>query len=109
MNLQTNLEQSNSFALNRKPKESFSEVRPKDSSSKYRPEYSEILPMLESQSVDRLRSINKRIEFVLKEQGITFGESRKGNYVERPWYLDLSSTKPNLRLLRKELNNDYSL
>ena len=77
MNLQTNLEQSNTLSVNYKLKDSFSEVKSKD--SKYRPEYSEILPMLESQSVDRLRSINKKIEFVLKEQGITFGESRKGS------------------------------
>ncbi|HMW04024.1 MAG TPA: circularly permuted type 2 ATP-grasp protein [Leptospiraceae bacterium] len=83
-------EQSNSFSVRtNQSKESFSEIKPKNSNGKYRPEYSEILPMLESQSVDRLRSINKRIEFVLKEQGITFGESRRGNYVERPWYLDL--------------------
>ncbi|MBP7282092.1 MAG: circularly permuted type 2 ATP-grasp protein [Leptospiraceae bacterium] len=89
MNLQTNIEQSNHFSLNQTMKESFNEVNLKDSTSKYRPEYSEILPMLESQSVDRLKSINKKIEFILKEQGITFGESRKGHYIERPWYLDL--------------------
>ena len=60
MNLQTNIEQSNHFSLNQTMKESFNEVNLKDSTSKYRPEYSEILPMLESQSVDRLKSINKK-------------------------------------------------
>ena len=72
MNLQTTREQLNYLYLNHKIKESFNEVKSKDS-SKYRPEYSEILPMLESQSPDILKSINKKIEFILKEQGITFG------------------------------------
>ena len=112
MNLQTNIEQSNHFSLNQTMKESFNEVNLKDSTSKYRPEYSEILPMLESQSVDRLKSINKKIEFILKEQGITFGESRKGHYIERPWYLDLIPHVVNeseFTLLKRGLNNDYSL
>jgi uncharacterized circularly permuted ATP-grasp superfamily protein/uncharacterized alpha-E superfamily protein len=51
--------------------------------------YESIIPFFRDQPEERLRSIKKRMDFVLKEQGITFGEARTSGYVERSWYLDM--------------------
>ncbi|HMV77262.1 MAG TPA: circularly permuted type 2 ATP-grasp protein [Leptospiraceae bacterium] len=69
-------------------KESFHEMYG-HSGSKIRKEYDHILSHLKSENPESLRSLRKRIDFVLKEQGITFGESRKNEVIQREWYLDL--------------------
>jgi uncharacterized circularly permuted ATP-grasp superfamily protein/uncharacterized alpha-E superfamily protein len=68
-------------------KESFDELF--EAPENIRDAYRKVLPYYEDQSKERLNSIKKRIDFVLKEQGITFGESRTTGYIERPWYLDI--------------------
>jgi uncharacterized circularly permuted ATP-grasp superfamily protein/uncharacterized alpha-E superfamily protein len=69
--------------------ESFHEVHLSLENNQLRKEYEEIFPLVSKESFERLRIIKKKIDFVLKEQGITFGESISGNFIERPWYLDL--------------------
>lgn len=70
-------------------KTSIHEMKDGSSGKNIKDEYSTLIQFLEKQNRERLRSINKKIEFVLKEQGITFGETRQDGYVERAWYLDL--------------------
>ncbi len=80
-------QQTHSLSLkNYKSSESFNEVYLEE---KIRKEYEDILINFHNHSPETLKIIKKKIDFVLKEQGITFGESKNGNYVERPWYLDL--------------------
>ncbi|MDX1960414.1 MAG: circularly permuted type 2 ATP-grasp protein [Leptospiraceae bacterium] len=66
---------------------SYNEIFTKE--NEIREEYENILTFFQSQTVERLRSIKKRIDFVLREQGITFGEFRADGYIERAWYLDM--------------------
>ncbi len=55
----------------------------------YKPEYENVINHIQSMSLDRLKFIKKKIDFVLKEQGITFGQYIDGKYKEDTWYLDL--------------------
>lgn len=54
-----------------------------------RDEYSRIFEYINSQSPEKLISVKKKIDFVLKEKGVTFGENHEGKFKERPWYLDI--------------------
>jgi len=66
---------------------SFDEIFDKE--GRFRSGYEVIFPFFQGQPEQRLRSIKKRIDFVLREQGVTFGESRVSGYIERAWYLDM--------------------
>ncbi len=83
-------EQTHSHSIkNYNPDESFHEVHLSLENNQLRKEYEEIFPLVNKESFERLKIIKKKVDFVLKEQGITFGENLSGNFVERPWYLDL--------------------
>ena len=56
--------------------------------NEYRMGYETIYPYFESLSIEKLKSIRKRIDFVLKEQGITFGGSGTGSG-EKTWSIDM--------------------
>ena len=56
--------------------------------NEYRMGYETIYPYFQSLSIEKLKSIRKRIDFVLKEQGITFGGSGTGNG-EKTWSIDM--------------------
>lgn len=62
-------------------KNSFDETTSKD--------YSEIINYIQAQPIDKLNSIQKKIEFVLKEQGITFGNNFDNQQSVGHWKLDL--------------------
>ena len=72
---------------NLKYAESFDELF--DDKKDFRSGYETIYPYYQSLSLEKLKSIKKRIDFVLKEQGVTFGESSPNGLRERTWILDI--------------------
>jgi uncharacterized circularly permuted ATP-grasp superfamily protein/uncharacterized alpha-E superfamily protein len=55
----------------------------------FRKGYEELLPYFNSLPTERMVSIRKRIDFVLKEQGVTFGEFTPNGIIEKTWSLDM--------------------
>ena len=58
-------------------------------SKEYRMGYETIYPYFQSMSLEKLKSIRKRIDFVLREQGITFGGSQTNGGAEKTWMIDM--------------------
>jgi uncharacterized circularly permuted ATP-grasp superfamily protein/uncharacterized alpha-E superfamily protein len=58
-------------------------------SKEFRTGYETIYPYFQSMSLEKLKSIRKRIDFVLREQGITFGGSQTNGGAEKTWMIDM--------------------